>query len=72
MAKKTTKRNTASPVFRLPKKAKQVTGNANKLKKLNELQKVNNQLEERSKTSSKLFDKRNKLMQQLGMDRDIF
>lgn len=66
------KRNTASPVFKLPKKAKEVTGNANKLKKLNELQKVNNQLEERSKTSSKLFDKRSKLMQQLGMDRDVF
>lgn len=70
MARKT--KGTIEAPFKLPKKAKQVTGNANKLKKLNELQKVNRQLEERSKTSGKLLDKRQKLMQQLGMDRDVF
>ena len=57
---------------RQPKKTKEVKGNTNKLKKLNELQKVNKELEKRSKVSGALFDKRRKLMGQLGMDREVF
>ena len=54
--------------LRRPKKAKKVTGNSNQMKKLKELQSVTKQLEERSKTSEKLFIKQQKLKEQLGID----
>lgn len=60
---------------RQPKKAKQVTGNTTKLKKLKELKTVNKQIDKSNKAndkifqkSDKLFNKRRKLQQQLGID----
>lgn len=57
------------------KKAKQVTGNAGKLKKLGELKKVSKQLDKlfkpdraRDRKMDKLFKKKDKLRQQLGID----
>ncbi len=57
------------------KKAKQVTGNANKIKKLGELKKVNKQIgqlhkadNKRFEANEKLFDKSRKLREQLGID----
>ncbi len=57
-----------------PKKMKQVTGNRNKLKKLKELKMVNKEIDQREKslekrfeTSNKLFTKRRKLEEQLGI-----
>ncbi len=57
-----------------PKKMKQVTGNRNKLKKLKELKMVNKEisareksLEKRFETSNKLFTKRRKIEEQLGI-----
>ena len=52
-------------------KAKAVKGNANKLKKLAELKKVNKDIGERFKVSEKLFERKEKLMNQLGISRDI-
>lgn len=52
-------------------KAKAVSGNANKLKKLAELKKVNKDISERFKVSEKLFERKEKLMTQLGISRDI-
>ncbi len=65
---KNTRTRGAIAVPRTPKKAKKVSGNSNQMKKLKELQSVTKQLEERSKTSSKLFDKQRKLKEQLGLD----
>jgi len=53
---------------RRTKKAKKVSGNPGQMKKLKELQSVTKTLEERSKTSEKLFVKQRKLKQQLGID----
>ena len=57
------------------RKAKQVTGNATKLKKLKELKTVNKQLDKvfkndqkRFEKSDKLFTKARKLKEQLGID----
>ena len=57
-----------------PKKAKRVTGEKAQMKALKELQGVNQQIEVRQKSldkrfevSNKLFDKRRKLEQQLGI-----
>jgi len=57
------------------KKAKQVTGNANKIKKLAELKKVNKQIDvihkvnqKRFEANDKLFSKSQKLREQLGID----
>ena len=70
----TKKRNTiAAP--RMPKKAKQVTGNATKLKKLAELKKVNKAIDKihkadnkRFEKSDKLYTKSRKLREQLGIE----
>jgi hypothetical protein len=70
------KRNTvSSPVFKLPKKAKQVTGNATKLKKLAELKKAQKVVDNIHKENSKRFTKEDKaftkvriLREQLGID----
>ena len=58
----------------MPKKAKQVTGNTTKLKKLAELKKVNKQIDDihraddkRFKKSDKLYSKSRKLREQLGI-----
>jgi len=74
MAKKNTRAISDAP-FRLPKKAKPVTGNTTKLKKLAELKKVSGQLDKlfkpdraRDRTMDKLFKKKDKLRQQLGID----
>ena len=69
MARKTNRVSVASP--RAPRKAKQVSGNANKLKKLAELKQVNKDIENRFKISEKLFEKKEKLMNQLGINRNI-
>ena len=69
MARKTNKVSVASP--RTPRKATQVSGNANKLKKLAELKQVNKDIENRFKISEKLFEKKDKLMNQLGINRNI-
>lgn len=68
------KKNTVSP-FKMPKKAKQVTGNATKLKKLAELKKVNIQIDKVTKESNKRFAKEDKmftkarvLREQLGIE----
>lgn len=53
------------------KKTKPVSGNANKLKKLAELKQVNKDIGERFKVSEKLFERKEKLMNQLGISRDI-
>lgn len=53
------------------KKTKPVAGNANKLKKLAELKQVNKDIGERFKVSEKLFERKEKLMNQLGISRDI-
>ena len=50
------------------KRPKKITGDGAKLKALKELDKTNKELEKRSKVSGKLFEKRDKLMGQLGMD----
>ncbi len=50
------------------KRPKKITGDRAKLKALGELDKTNKELEKRSKVSGKLFEKRDKLMGQLGMD----
>ena len=68
--------NVNTPVnARTPKKAKQVTGNATKIKKLAELKKVTKEIDQAHKTdmkrferSDKLFNKARKLKQQLGID----
>lgn len=52
-------------------KTKPVSGNANKLKKLAELKQVNKDIGERFKVSEKLFERKEKLMNQLGISRDI-
>ena len=74
MPKKSNTRG-ATPVFRLPKKAKQVPGNTTKLKKLAELKKVSGQLDKlfkpdrnKDKKMDQLFKKKDKLRQQLGID----
>lgn len=58
-----------------PKQAKQVTGNANKIKKLAELKKVNikidqfhNKQQKDFEKNQKMFNKSRKLRQQLGID----
>jgi len=60
--------------FREPKKMKQVTGNKNILKKVKELKIVNKEianreksLEKRFEVSDKLFTKRRKIQEQLGI-----
>lgn len=60
---------------RNPKKSKQVTGNAVKLKKLAELKKVNKEIDKIHKVDSKRFDAQDKiftkarvLREQLGID----
>jgi len=53
---------------RQTRKAKKVSGSANQMKKLKELQGVTKQLEERSKVSGKLFDRQRKLKEQLGLE----
>ncbi len=57
-----------------PKRMKQITGDKNKLKKLKELKLVNKEiskreksLEKRFETSNKLFTKRRKIEEQLGI-----
>ncbi len=67
--------NTEASVVKIQKKAKQVTGNTTKLKKLTELKKVNKQIEKVFKTNNKrferndkLFNKAQKLKEQLGID----
>jgi len=67
--------NTTAPVLKLPKKAKQVTGNTTKLKKLAELKKVNKQIDKVHKEDHKRFDRNEKLFnksrvlrEQLGID----
>lgn len=57
------------------KKAKQVTGNAGKLKKLGELKKVTSQIDKlvkpdaaKEKKIDKLFKQKRKLKEQLGID----
>ena len=56
---------------RKPKKEKQVTGNAMKLKKLTELKKVNKEIDKLQKQgfakTEKMFAKRMKLQEQLGI-----
>jgi len=61
-------------VFRAPKKMKQITGDKNKLKKLKELKSVNKEISKREKSldkrfeiSNKLFIKRRKIEEQLGI-----
>lgn len=49
------------------KKAKAVSGNSQKLKKLAELKKVNTELDKRFTVSDKLFTKQQKLKEQLGI-----
>ena len=49
------------------KKAKAVSGNSQKLKKLAELKKVNAELDKRFAVSDKLFTKQQKLKEQLGI-----
>ena len=64
---------------RVPKKAKQVSGDKAKVKKLNELKKVTKQLDKltgfvqpkrtaKEKKIDKLWDKKTKLKQQLGIE----
>ncbi len=67
-------RNVEAP-FRLPKKAKQVTGNAAKLKKLGELKKAQKVVDKIHDENSKRFTKEDKaftkvriLREQLGID----
>lgn len=69
------KRNKEAQIFKPPKKAKQVTGNTIKLKKLAELKKVNKQIDKVHKDESKRFEgneklfKRSRLLrEQLGID----
>ena len=70
-------KNTRSEaVFKEPPKAKQVSGDKVKLKKLAELKKVTKQIDDRFKAEQKkfekrdkLFDKQSKLRQQLGIER---
>lgn len=57
-----------------PKKMKQVTGEKNKIKKLNELKKVNKEIDKTFKADSKrfertdkLFNKKRKIEEQLGI-----
>ncbi len=57
-----------------PKKAKRITSEKGQMKALKDLQGVNREIQERQKTldkrfevSSKLFDKRRKLEEQLGI-----
>lgn len=50
------------------KSPKRLTGDARKLKALKELDKTNKELKKRSKVSGALFEKRDKLMNQLGME----
>lgn len=73
MARKT--KGTSEAPFRLPKKAKQVTGNTTKLKKLAELKKVNKQIDKihtvdhkRFEQNDKIFTKARVLREQLGID----
>jgi len=66
MARKTNRISVASP--RTPRKAKKVSGNANQMKKLKELQGVTKELDKRSKVSGELFDRQRKLKEQLGLD----
>ena len=53
---------------RRPKKAKQVSGNKTQMTKLKELKKVNREIDQRFKVSEKLFIKKQKLKEQLGLD----
>jgi len=60
---------------RIPKKAKQVSGDATKIKKLAELKKVTKQIDKvfkadnkRFERNEKLFSKSRKLKEQLGID----
>lgn len=69
------KNKTAVGLARMPKKAKQVSGNATKLKKLGELKKVNAKINEifkaqnkRFEIEKKLYNKRRKLQEQLGIE----
>ena len=62
-------------VLRRPKKAKQVSGNATKLKKLVELKKVNREIDKTRKADDKRFDRQDKLFtkarklrEQLGIE----
>lgn len=50
------------------KPAKKVSGSNAKLKKLDELKKVNKEINDRFKVSEKLFVKRQKLKDQLGIE----
>ena len=81
-AKKAKRRNARAgqPVtdrpFREPPKAKQVTGDKVKLKKLGELKQVQKKIDAQFKEDDKkfrardkLFDQKRKLEQQLGIDR---
>lgn len=52
---------------RSAKKTKPVAGNSNKLKKLAQLKQVNKDIDERFKVSEKLFVKKEKLMNELGL-----
>jgi len=54
--------------LRSRKKFKKVTGDKVRLAKLAELEKVNIVLDKRAKVSSKMFEKVDKLRQQLGID----
>lgn len=51
-----------------PKKAKMVTGDKARIKKLDELQAVTKEIEERFEVSEKLFEKKRKLKEQLGIE----
>lgn len=48
--------------------AGKVSGNAGKLKKLAELKNVNKEIKSRFQVSKKLFQRKDKLMSQLGMN----
>jgi len=51
-----------------PKKQKMATGDKAKLRKLDELQAVTKEIEERFEVSEKLFVKKRKLKEQLGIE----
>ncbi len=50
------------------KKARQVKGSKAQMAKLKELKAVTKEIETRFKTSNKLFDKKQRLKEQLGID----
>ena len=61
----------ATPVNPRKSNVKKVSGDKAKLSKLQQLKNVTKEIEERFKVSEKLFDKKRKLKQQLGIDPDF-